>query len=112
MEFVLYRVSQPGTSRRRRSLREVAMVTDDHGVLAWLFQTVHDRPGVPMLKRVDPYRDLEFTSAEMEQLIAELDQVAPSADEFKGGLETVRAVRALAQRCLEDPELVVRFVGD
>ncbi|NUT97538.1 MAG: hypothetical protein HOY78_36495 [Saccharothrix sp.] len=112
IRVVLCRVTQRGTSRRRRTLEEVAEAPDPRGVLDWLVEDLRAAAGTPLLQRIDPIRDVEFSSSHMVQLIEELDRVAPHVARFEGGAEAVKAVRDLAARCRDEPSLVVRFIGD
>lgn len=64
-----------------------------------------------MLDRIDPYGLLELSSAEMPQLLSELDELAGCVR--GSAAETViAAVRRLAEACRLDRDLRLRFVGD
>ncbi len=63
-----------------------------------------------MLSRIDLYGTCELTSAEMPQLLSELDELGRAADPQEQ--KVVDAARGIAERCRDDPDLRVRFVGD
>lgn len=64
-----------------------------------------------MLNRIDPFKDLGLTSADMPQFLEELSVVAAEATsrEERG---VVRKLRALAEQCRDDPGLILLFTGD
>ena len=63
-----------------------------------------------MLSRIDLYGTRELTSVEMPQLLGELDELWRAADPQEQ--KVVDAVRVIAERCRDDPDLRLRFVGD
>ncbi len=65
----------------------------------------------PLLGRVDTYGDVELTSEEMPELIAEIDRVLPEA---QPGPETNGLVRlrVLAVLCADIPGSSLLFAGD
>lgn len=107
VDVSLMRVTQPGTSPRRRRLERVDLVADP----ADLFARMCSESGKPMLSRVDPYGTLILTSEEMEQFISELeDSRARSAS--KPLVSLIDEVCALARRCMSDPALELKLDGD
>lgn len=106
MDVVLMRVTQRGTSPKRRRLSPLAMVIDDGVVLARAFA----RSGAPLLSRADPYRDLILSPAEMEQFIGEARPLAARADE--AGAALIRRVLELARRCRDEPRTELHLQGD
>jgi hypothetical protein len=107
VDLVLMRVSQAGTSSRRRRLSQLDVVADPDEV----FVRICVRSSLPMLRRVDPYGDLVLTAVEMPQLVAELDQ------ELAGTItiaerDMLSAVRRLAGRCATDPSTELHLTGD
>lgn len=112
VDAVLMRVDQAGTSpRRRRVVPAGPVVADRDDIFVRLVDRARGRSKVPMLERVDPYDDLILTSAEMPQLLAELDfltGLAESADER----DVVADMARLAAVCGEDAALELHLVGD
>ena len=62
-----------------------------------------------LLDRIDLYGLLELGSDEMPRFLADLGELVPADP---GEREVLEAVRGLAQRCREDPELSLRLIGD
>lgn len=106
MDVVLMRVTQRGTSLKRRRLSPLAMVTDDGDVLARALA----RGGTPLLSRADPCRELILSPAEMEQFISEARSLAARADE--AGAALIRRVLELARRCRDEPGTELHLQGD
>jgi hypothetical protein len=67
VDVVLMRVSQAGTSSRRRRLSQLDVVADPDEV----FVRICVRSSLPMLRRVDPYGDLVLTAVEMLREVGE-----------------------------------------
>ncbi|TDD59892.1 hypothetical protein E1263_13245 [Kribbella antibiotica] len=107
MDVALFQVDQPGSSPRRRRLTQLAVVPD----AADLFARLCQRSALPLLSRVDPYADLALTSAEMEQLLAELSTELGAATS-DGERELLAAVLALAERCALGEGLELHLQGD
>jgi hypothetical protein len=106
VDVVLMKVRQPGTSPRRRSVTRVDAVLDPAGVFVGICRDSE----LPMLRRADPYGTLVLTSAEMPQLVAELDTTRQRL--HGAGWEIVTAVLALAERCLADRTTELHLDGD
>ncbi|RFU87756.1 hypothetical protein DY218_05745 [Streptomyces triticagri] len=66
---------------------------------------------LPMLNRVDPYGDLILTSQDMPELLADIDVVV-GAGVAEAERSVLAAVRALAQRCVEESSLELHLEGD
>jgi len=64
-----------------------------------------------MLDRIDLYGGLELTPAEMPQFLTELDVLLGNAQNF-GERDVIRAVRELAERCRDDEDTRLAFIGD
>ncbi|HEX4542017.1 MAG TPA: hypothetical protein VH114_02535 [Candidatus Acidoferrum sp.] len=64
-----------------------------------------------LLQNVDPYCDSIFNPTAMDQMVEELDVLRQKAlaGEQK---EILLRVRALAARCKDGPDLLLRFIGD
>ena len=63
------------------------------------------------LQNLDLYRTRTMWSAEMPAFLAEVARLlADAADDRER--EVLEAVRRLAERCRDDPALVLQFVGD
>jgi hypothetical protein len=88
VDVVLMAVRQRGTSPKGRRLHPVDVVLDPHD----RFARVCAASRQPMLGRVDPYRTLVLTRADMPQFMAEVDAECAAAGE--------RAVKDLLQRVL------------
>ncbi len=106
LDVVLMRVTQRGTSPKRRQRSPLAMVADEGDVLARAFPA----SGKPMLSRADPYRDLVLSPAEMDQFIEEARSLIAGADETCAG--RLRHVLELARRCRDEPDTELHFQGD
>ena len=68
-------------------------------------------PDLKLLSTFEPYSDSILQSAHMPELLADLDRMAEYArgeDEQRG----LNRLRALAERCADDPSLSLLFVGD
>jgi hypothetical protein len=106
VDVALVEVSALGTSPRRRRIRPLAALPDSDDILARSFGEARS----PMLRRIDPYKDLILTSPEMVQLLTELDLLlASSASEASG---RIRQVMELASQCRDIPGTELRFQGD
>lgn len=107
VDVVLTRVDQPGRSPKRRRLTQLDVVPDPDDVFARICQ----RSKLPMLRRVDPYRDLILTAAEMAQFLTELatERNLATVDEER---TLLAAAHHLAQRCLTDPSTELHLQGD
>jgi hypothetical protein len=70
-----------------------------------------DEVAFPILGNLDPFDDLELHPAVMANLIAEIDQLLPTArnDRERRGLERLRA---LARMCSQTDNGSLVFVGD
>jgi hypothetical protein len=64
-----------------------------------------------MLRRVDPYRDLMLTAAEMAQLLTELEKERNLAT-IDQERTLLAAVHHLAERCSTDPSTELHLQGD
>jgi hypothetical protein len=64
-----------------------------------------------MFDRLDLDGTLEFSSDEMPQFLGELDPLLSAAVDERER-EVLEAVWRLAERCREDRNLAIRFVGD
>ena len=64
-----------------------------------------------MLDRVDLYRTLDLSCAEMPQFLSELTHLLAVAVD-RHDLEVLEAVRGLGERCRADRSLELRLVGD
>ncbi|WP_264030335.1 hypothetical protein [Cellulosimicrobium sp. SH8] len=106
VDVTLALVVQEGTSPRRRSTSSVAVVPDDGDALARVLPT----SGLPMLARVDPYRDVVLSSSEMEQRLDELRVLVSRS--ARSDVAVLDRVVALAERCRRDPRTELRFEGD
>jgi len=107
VDVVLMQVNQPGTSPKRRRLTMVDVVLDSSD----LFATVCERSKLPMLSRVDPYRTLILTPAEMPQLVAEVDAELGLAT-AKTERELLTDIRRLADRCAAEASTELHLAGD
>lgn len=107
VDVVLTQVSQPGTSPKRRRLTQLDAVPDPADV----FATICQRSTLPLLRRVDPYRDLILTSAEMPQFLDEVqtERALATTDEER---TLLTAVQHLAERCSTDPSAELHLQGD
>ncbi|MFC6157075.1 hypothetical protein [Kribbella jiaozuonensis] len=107
VDVALTQVIQPGTSGKRRQLTQLDVVPDPADV----FPGICQRSNLPMLRRVDPYRDLILTAAEMPQLLAELqtERTLATTDEER---TLLTAVHHLAERCATDPPTELHLQGD
>jgi hypothetical protein len=63
-----------------------------------------------MLSRVDPYRDLILSPAEMEQFTSEAGSLIARTDE--AGAALICRVPELARRCRDDPGTELHLQGD
>jgi hypothetical protein len=106
VDIALMAVIQAGSSPRRRSVRLIGAVADHSDVLAGAF----GRAGSPLLRRIDPYKDLVLSSQDMDQLLVELSALLRGADE--GETDLIRQVMDLAGRCKADPDTELHFQGD
>lgn len=106
IDVVLMEVSRPGTSPKRRQLRQVALVADADDVLAGALPA----SGKPMLSRVDPYGDLILTPAEMDQFIAEAESLLADADVTEA--ERINLALELARQCRDNPCYELHLQGD
>jgi hypothetical protein len=106
VDVALVEVSGLGASPRRRKIRPLAAVPDSDDILACSFSEAKS----PMLRRIDPYKDLILTSSEMVELIIELDLLlAFSTLEASG---RIRQVMELASWCRDAPRTELHFQGD
>jgi hypothetical protein len=107
VDVVLKRVSQPGTSSKRRRLTQVDLVPDGDDV----FARICARSKLPMLSRVDPYGDLILTATEMPQFIAEVDdELGIAGTDLER--ELLGCVRRLAERCGAETSTELHLEGD
>jgi hypothetical protein len=108
IDAVLRRRDRPGTGPQRESLRDIAVV---FGVdeMASLLQRMQGR--MPVLSRLDPVRSVVMTSADMPELISELDQTMSGAISDPER-QFLSATRALADVCACDRSLELHFDGD
>lgn len=96
VDVVLTQVSQPGTSPKRRRLTQLDVVPDPADV----FATICQRSTLPLLRRVDPYRDLILTSAEMPQFLDEVqtERALATTDEERAPDRSTTPRRTLLHR--------------
>lgn len=106
LDILLVAVSQRGTSSRRRTLRTLAAACDTEGELVRLAAA----SGRPLLAKIDPYGDLVLTSAEMEQLLAELRSLDGATSGTAARI--VDEVVGLAERCTVDATTELHLIGD
>lgn len=106
VDVVLMRVTQDGTSPKRRRRSPLAMVADEGDDLAQAFT----QSGMPMLSRVYPYKDLILTAAEMEQFMQEAESLIAGADVTCAA--RLRQVLGLARRCRNEPGTELHLQGD
>ena len=87
------------------------MVADTRLRFAAAVERAQHGGSMPLLDRIDLYGTLELSSDEMPQFLGELDPLlSAAADERER--EVLEAVRRLAERCCDDRNLAIRFVGD
>jgi hypothetical protein len=110
LDVVLYRLVRAGPGRRvAYVVAEVVPDPDDE--LLGLLKRVRGGGRTPMLDRIDPLGELVFGPEYAPQLLAELRclaEVAGSPSE----VEQVRRLALLAQRCVRQRDVEIRFEGD
>ncbi|MFD0691408.1 hypothetical protein [Actinomadura fibrosa] len=112
IDVTLMKLTHQGTSPRHRQLEQAGPpVHDDHDTWARLVTRTHHIDGLPMLKRIDPYRDLLLTSVEMPQLLEELTALRPLA-QTPAEHEILTRIERLAAECQSDPRLELHLTGD
>ncbi|WP_212833467.1 hypothetical protein [Catellatospora sp. TT07R-123] len=110
IDVILARRTRTGTGPRRAEVKEVDFVAASGDVVERILAAVWDSGRTPMLDRADPVGDLILTSAEMDQLRAELEilrEAVPARD-----VSVVEAMLRLARLCQEHPDLEIWFQGD
>lgn len=107
VDVSLVRVNQRGTSPKRRQVTKVGTFRDVGDRFAGLCSA----SGLPMLTRIDPYKTVVLTAAEMEQLVAELDALR-ERDRVPAEVVALVEVRRLALICARDPAMELHFDGD
>lgn len=65
----------------------------------------------PMLGFIDPYGDTLFSGVQMKLFIPEWDRVLQNVTD-KDDVEFLLKVRQMAKRCMTEPHIFLRFVGD
>jgi hypothetical protein len=110
LDVQLCQAKNPGTSPRRRKLHEVGMVVDVGGVIFELVESVRGSGHTPNLDRIDAYGDTEFSSAEMDQLMVEMEWAAKRSGHKAA--PPVLDLLELARRCAETPASFLIFQGD
>ena len=65
----------------------------------------------PMLGFIDPYGNTLFNGLQMRLFIPEWDRVMRNATD-KADVEFLSKVRQMAERCMKNPHIFLRFVGD
>ncbi|MFI9174057.1 hypothetical protein [Streptomyces lincolnensis] len=107
VDVLLMRVTQPGTSPRRRRLTEI----DAYADLTDAFARLCSGTGLPLLSRIDPYGSLALTPADMDQLLDELAVLrGRTPDETDRTL--LEEIARLARGCAADPSTELCFEGD
>ncbi|WP_018684422.1 hypothetical protein [Actinokineospora enzanensis] len=104
VDVVLRLVERLGTNRRRFAQVEIVLDRSDRFARSC---ALADRP---TLNRVDPYRTLVLTAADMPGLVADLDAVAVDAD--KPDREVLADIRRLARRCAAGESMELHLEGD
>lgn len=107
VDVVLKRVSQPGTSPRRRSLTQAEVILDSSD----LFARICAQSNLPMLSRVQPYGTLILTTDEMPQFIAEIDSTQLTVDDERQHA-LLAGIRELAERCAREESMEIHLEGD
>lgn len=106
VDVVLVQVSREGSGPKRRRLRQAAVVGDGDDFFARKCQ----ESGMPMLSRVDPYKDLILSSAEMDQFIGEVGALISGTD--ASGRDRICRILELARQCQNDPNSELHLQGD
>ncbi|MET7943459.1 hypothetical protein [Streptomyces sp. NPDC005302] len=107
MHVSLVHVTRTGTSTRGRTLRYLESV----GRSGDTFAGVCADSGLPLLSRVDPYRSLILTVADMPQFVSEIEATRARCGDAKT-VALLDAVHALARRCAAQPDLEIHLDGD
>ena len=97
---------------RLETQRQIVLdeLVDTRDVISRLLVTRTD-PAYQCIRFIDPYGDTVFNVLQMPQFLrewVELEESTPNDD----AVETIRAVRALAERCRDEVHLYLRFMGD
>ncbi|MFI8526528.1 hypothetical protein ACIGB8_18875 [Promicromonospora sukumoe] len=103
IDVALFRVTQKGTSPRRRKLELLDMYVDRNED----FTRACAGSDLPMLTRAKPYGSLVLLSEEMEQFVEELRATAES--DRPGFLAPILG---LAERCASDRTTELHLDGD
>ncbi|MEU0785651.1 hypothetical protein ABZ341_29215 [Streptomyces sp. NPDC006173] len=103
----LVHVTQTGSSGKGRSLRHL----ESAGRSGDTFAGVCAGSGLPLLSRVDPYRSLILTAADMTQFVSEIETTRARCGDAKT-VALLDDVRALALRCAAQPDLEIHLDGD
>ncbi|MBC9714856.1 hypothetical protein H9Y04_20095 [Streptomyces sp. TRM66268-LWL] len=107
VDVVLMQMTQRGTSPKKRRPTAVESVQDG----AELFSSLCAISRLPVLSRVDPYRTLILTSADMPQFLSEVDATCALATEQRER-EILAKIRELAERCAGSAHLELHLQGD
>lgn len=92
-------------SVRIQDERGTPVVSEDAGIS---FQTIPSGRKFRLLHYVDPYGDTYFNGLQMEDFLADWDDLRPEPAEQ----QQWTAVRDMAVRCQKEPHLYLRFIGD
>lgn len=107
VDVVLQRVTDQGTTPRRRQVSPVDSVGDS----AEVFVRICRDSALPLLSRVDPYGDLLLTAEDMPRFIGEVDATLEAVDDEERW-ELLAAVRGLAERCAREASMELHLLGD
>jgi hypothetical protein len=105
VDVILNRVEHYGQSTKKRCHHRIEVLLDDADV----FANSCTVSGLPMLSRVDPFKSLILTSAEMEQFLAEVETLQ---ERGSPGGTVLAQVAHLGRLCLENPDMELHLEGD
>lgn len=92
-------------SVRLQDERGKPVLAQDAGVE---FATVPSNTGFKLLHYVDRYGDTYFNRVQMADFLTDWDKLEPTGDQRLQW----KLVRDMAVRCLDEPHLYLRFIGD
>lgn len=104
VDIALFRIDQKGTSSRHRKYERIGVYYDRGD----RFARACEATSLPMLSRVDPVGSLVLTPAEMDQLVAELTELAS----VSGSPGFLTEILDLAAKCASDPATELHLDGD
>ncbi len=90
--------------------RELDEIGDPSNLLPSLLPSPKDE-SFACLRFVDPYGDATFNRAQMTALVAELERIRIKAI-TRPEQDLLDGIKRLAQRCLSEPHLYLKFYGD